>query len=165
VEVHWSETAEAYVTPVSEDEVGVAVLWHGVRPSRGDWLASFPRLGRELRGAEIISTLRGAGPLRQSARRVTRGPAALVGDAAGYVDALTGEGIALGFRTARAAVAAIASGELHPYERAYAKASRRYRAVTELALSLASSPRARRHSIRALARRPALFERMLGWMS
>lgn len=165
VEVHWSESAEAYVTPVCDDEIGIAVLWHGERPRGDRWLEAFPRLDARLGGAEIISTPRGAGPLRQTARRVTEGRLALVGDAAGYIDALTGEGIALGFRTAKAAVDAIVRGDLKRYERAYWALSRRYRATTELVLSMASSPRVRRISIRALALEPRLFERFLAWMS
>ena len=47
----------------------------------------------------------GAGPLRQRSRRRVAGRTLLVGDAGGYVDALTGEGIALGLAHARAAVA------------------------------------------------------------
>ena len=44
----------------------------------------------------------------------------LVGDAAGYVDALTGEGIAVGLASARAAFAAIAAGTPTAYEKAVA---------------------------------------------
>ena len=51
--------------------------------------------------------MRGAGPLRQRARRRVAGRVLLVGDAAGYVDALTGEGLALAFAQAEAAVAAL----------------------------------------------------------
>jgi flavin-dependent dehydrogenase len=40
---------------------------------------------------------------------------ALVGDAAGYLDALTGEGLALGFACAQALVERVAAGELERY--------------------------------------------------
>ena len=46
---------------------------------------------------------------------------ALVGDAAGYLDPLTGEGLSLAFRSARALVDTIAAGApLEQYERARA---------------------------------------------
>jgi flavin-dependent dehydrogenase len=55
----------------------------------------------------------------------------LVGDAAGYVDALTGEGIAVGLSSARAAVAAIRAGTPTAYEKQWWRVSRRYRWITE----------------------------------
>ncbi|HXV61380.1 MAG TPA: FAD-dependent oxidoreductase [Vicinamibacteria bacterium] len=161
VEVHWSDGAEAYVTPVAENEIGIAVLWHGHPPERDAWLDPFPRLASVLQDAEPVSRLRGAGPLRQYANRVTRGRLALVGDAAGYVDALTGEGVALGLRSADALVASLRRGSLHAYEKEYWRLSRRYRLMTELILSMATRPRLRRVAVRRLSRCPAVFERLL----
>ncbi len=57
---------------------------------------SFPRARASGSSARPRSRVRGAGPLRQRSRRRVAGRVLLVGDAAGYVDALTGEGIALG---------------------------------------------------------------------
>ena len=124
VEVHWSRDAEAYITPVAEDQVGVAVLGGG----RGDFssrLAAFPALRERLAGAAPASEVRGAGPLRQDVRRRTAGNVLLVGDASGYLDALTGEGI--GAALAQAAVLAdcVAAGRPDAYERAWRRASRR----------------------------------------
>ena len=116
VEVHWSRRAEAYVTPVADDCVGVALLVD----EGGDYddlLADFPALGERLAGAPATRVL-GAGPLRQRSRRRVAGRVLLVGDAAGYVDALTGEGIALGLAQARAAVAAVRDDDPAAYERA-----------------------------------------------
>src|SRR6185437_3469572 len=98
--------AEAYVTPVSDDLVGVAVLGPGDGTRFEGWLPEFPELYGRLAGAEPATAVRGAGPLRQRATRRVAGRALLVGDASGYVDALTGEGISLGLAHARAAVAA-----------------------------------------------------------
>ena len=100
VEVHWAKGAEAYVTPVSDDEVGVAFLWHERAPSWEAMLSRFPHLAR-LRGASALSSIQGAGPFRRRPRRVTAGRLALVGDASGYVDAITGEGVAIAFECAR----------------------------------------------------------------
>jgi flavin-dependent dehydrogenase len=129
VEVHWSPLGEAYVTPVGDGEVGVAVLTD--RP--GDFevlLATFPVLADRL-GDATRSRVRGAGPLRQRSRHRVEGRVLLVGDAAGYVDALTGEGIAVGLASARAAVAAIAAGTPTAYERSWRAATRRYRCLNE----------------------------------
>ena len=46
VEVHWADDAEAYVTPVAEDLVGVAVLCPG-GGSYDTWLARFPALAAD----------------------------------------------------------------------------------------------------------------------
>ncbi|MFE7059660.1 NAD(P)/FAD-dependent oxidoreductase, partial [Streptomyces californicus] len=109
VEVHWSPHGEAYVTPVGDRLVGVAVLSRDRRPYDGH-LAAFPALADRLADVPGATTVRGAGPLRQSARDRRAGRVLLVGDAAGYVDALTGEGIALAVATATAAVDCLAAG-------------------------------------------------------
>src|SRR3954449_6377441 len=87
-------------------------------------------LAARVSGAEAVSELRGAGPLRQNTRSRTSGRVLLVGDASGYVDALTGEGIRIGLAQARAAVAAIASGEAASYEKAWSEVTRDFRRLT-----------------------------------
>ncbi|HEY7698933.1 MAG TPA: NAD(P)/FAD-dependent oxidoreductase [Vicinamibacteria bacterium] len=162
VEVHWGEGAEAYVTPVGEDEVGVAILWHERAPSWEAMLSRFPHLEKRLRGAEAISSIQGAGPFRRRPRRVRAGRLALVGDASGYVDAITGDGIALAFECARELTRSLKEGSLAAYERAHRRAMRRYRGTAELVLALAAYPRLRRGVVRALAGSSILFERLLG---
>jgi flavin-dependent dehydrogenase len=162
VEVHWGNGAEAYVTPVGEEEVGVAVLWHERAPSWDAMLSRFPHLEERLSGAEALSSIRGAGPFRRRPRRVTAGRLALVGDASGYVDAITGEGIAIGFECARALARSLKEGGLASYESAHRSAMRRYRGTTELVLALAAFSWLRRRVVSALAGRSILFERLLG---
>jgi len=129
VEVHWAETTEAYVTPVAPDVVGIAMLG-SMRVPFDAQLRCFPALERRLREARPIGPVLGAGPLRQRARARVSGRVLLVGDAAGYVDALTGEGIALAVAQARAAVSAIADGDPARYERDWHAVTRRYRLLT-----------------------------------
>jgi flavin-dependent dehydrogenase len=83
VEVHWAARSEAYVTPVSPTEVGVAVL-SSTKASFAEHLSGFPRLLAHLQGAEPSGTVRGAGPLRQRTSARVAGRVLLVGDAAGY---------------------------------------------------------------------------------
>ena len=131
VEVHWGPTAEAYVTPVAPDLVGVALL---TRDRRGydQLLEQFPTLLARLDDASGHgSDLRGAGPLRQRSSRRVAGRVLLVGDASGYVDALTGEGIALGIAQATEAVAAVVRGDPRAYERGWHRASWRYTLLTQ----------------------------------
>jgi hypothetical protein len=87
---------------------------------------------------------------------------ALVGDAAGYVDAVTGEGLALAFAEALALGPALAAGDLAAYARASARLRRIPEAITRLVLALSRRPAPRRRAIAALAADPAFFGRLLG---
>jgi flavin-dependent dehydrogenase len=163
VEVHWGPGVEAYVTPVGPEEVGVAFLWSGGPASFDSFLSRFPRLEARLRGAPVASPVRGAGPFRKRVRRRVSGRCvALVGDAAGYLDPLTGEGLSLAFRCARALIEVLASGApLADYERRYREASQSYYFLTGLLLFVGSRPRLRRRLVAALGRRPDLFQSLL----
>lgn len=120
VEVYWADGCEAYVTPVGPKRVGVAFLVNG--KGRFDALLErLPRLATRLEGAPIESKDRGAGPLHQRVRAVHTGRVALLGDAGGYLDAITGEGMSLGFRQAEAAVDAVLKEDLALYGRAHAR--------------------------------------------
>lgn len=156
VDVLWSRDVEAYVTPVAPDLVGVAVL----TDRTGDLdhhLAGFPGLLARLDGVPYASATKGAGPLRQSARSRTAGRVLLVGDAAGYVDALTGEGIAVGLACAREAVACVVADDAHDYDRRWSRASRDYRVLTEGLLAATSVPVLRRALVPAAQRLPRVF--------
>lgn len=156
VEVHWSPAGEAYVTPVGEGRVGVAVL-SSRRGSFEDLLATFPALTRRLRGLPR-SRVRGAGPLRQGSSARVRGRSLLVGDAAGYVDALTGEGIAAGVVQARAAVAAVLADDAASYERSWRRLTRRHDLLTLGLLTATRHPTLRTRIVPAAAALPRVFE-------
>jgi flavin-dependent dehydrogenase len=145
VEVHWSAQAEAYVTPVADDLVGIGLLFaktfrggpledatrreaqRGGRIGSGRdfdaMLGAFPALLARLGGAAPASAVRGAGPLRQDVRRRVYGRVLLVGDASGYLDALTGEGIGVGLAQAEALARCLAAGRPADYERAWRRVS------------------------------------------
>ncbi|MFJ4923731.1 NAD(P)/FAD-dependent oxidoreductase [Streptomyces sp. NPDC088725] len=155
VEVHWSPAGEAYVTPVAGDLVGVAVL-STVRRGFDEHLAGFPSLLARLTGPPATA-VRGAGPLRQRARRRTAGRVLLVGDAAGYVDALTGEGVALALASAETAVRCLRAGRPQDYERGWRDLSRRHRLLTEGLLRFSGHAAGARLIVPAAARMPAVF--------
>ncbi|MDT0164832.1 FAD-dependent monooxygenase [Actinotalea sp. AC32] len=153
VEVHWTPSAEVYVTPVADDVVGIAVL--GPRGTDLDAaVAASPALARRVAGAPVVSTTRGAGPLRQRSLRRAAGPVRLVGDASGYVDALTGEGLRVGWAQARAAVATL--DDPAAYERAWRAATRDYRVLTAGLVRWATSP-ARPLVVPVARRAPRVF--------
>jgi len=155
VEVHWSRRAEAYVTPVDDDLVGVAVL--GDAGSRfEDLIDDFPLLQQRLTGPR--TRVLGAGPLRQRARARSAGRVLLVGDAAGYVDALTGEGIALGLAQSRVAVACIAEGRTDRYDRLAGRLGLRHELLTHALLRATAHAAVRRRLVPAASRVPWLFD-------
>ncbi len=158
VEVYWGTDEEAYVTPVAPDLVGVALLG----PRGGPFetrLQRFPALVDRLRDAVASGPVLGAGPLRRQARRPLHDRVLLVGDAAGYVDALTGEGLAVGFTSARAAVSAVASGDLEQYSQDWRHVTRRFRWSTEVLLRTTQSRGPRRAMLPLADALPAVFRR------
>jgi len=153
VEVHLGRGVEAYVTPAGSGRVGVAFLFE--RAAAGGWpaqLARFPELADRLAGVASASEDRGAGPLVRGSTARVRDRLVLLGDAAGTVDPLSGEGVSLSLAGALdlaallpAALAAGATAQaLLPWERAWRRRQRRAVAWTALLLALARRPRARR---------------------
>jgi len=160
VEVHWSAGAEAYVTPVGPRSVNVAFLWQedalSEKASFESLLDRFPALADRVRGATVESESRGAGPLSQRVKARTAAGLALIGDAAGYVDAITGQGLSLAFTSAELLVRALPRELREP---ALSSALRRYEASLRAGWLRYAVPA---RSLLALARRPALRRRALG---
>ena len=175
VEVHWQDGAEAYVTPVGPSAINVAFLWEeragDEKASFASLLSRFPAVEGRLRGAASGSEARGAGPLdRPVLARVAR-RVALVGDAAGYVDAITGQGLSLALSGAALLAARVpkelSRGEtlargLHAYDRALARAFKRYSIPARALLLLARRPNLRRRALRLATRHPWIFGALLG---
>ncbi|MER5436385.1 NAD(P)/FAD-dependent oxidoreductase [Streptomyces sp. NPDC002588] len=155
VEVHWSARAEAYVTPLGPELLGVAILT-GERAPFDVQLAGFPSLAARL-PAHASSAVRGAGPLRQRVSDRVAGRVLLVGDAAGYVDALTGEGISLALAGAAQLVRCVRGDRPHDYEHAWRRASRRHRLLTDTLVRLRARPRLARLIVPTAVRLPSLF--------
>jgi flavin-dependent dehydrogenase len=170
VEVHFARGAEAYLTPTGPRRVGLAFLFEeGVAPDYEELLARFPRLSARLAGVSPASALAGAGPFAREASTRVLDRLVLAGDAGGYVDAITGEGVSLALEEARVlgellpgALALDAVREtLLPWERAVRARHRRHAAVTRLVLSMARRPRLRRTAVGILGRAPGLFDALV----
>ena len=161
VEVHWSERAEAYITPVGPDVIGVAML-SAVTPVRFDtMILEFPDLRERLAGAEVVSRDRGAGPFGQRPRAVVRGTIALVGDASGCLDPITGEGISVALAEAHALVKSLERGRIEDYAAAHRRIMRVPRVLTALLLAAATRPRLRGRIVPALQAQPRVFSRLV----
>ncbi|HWD80944.1 MAG TPA: FAD-dependent monooxygenase [Kribbella sp.] len=164
VEVYWSPLGEAYVTPVADDLVGVAVLT-SARGTFDSHLEAFPQLKRRLHGAEPASTVMGAGPLRQRVRARTAGRVLLVGDAAGYVDALTGEGIAVALRTSAELVDCLRADRPQDYEAAWRRVSWECRLLTASLLWARNRPLLAPNIVPAAARLPGVYRTIVNRLS
>jgi flavin-dependent dehydrogenase len=139
IEIYYGPDSEIYVTPVSDTVVGLSMLAR--RHTDYDAaLAAVPELAARVAGAPFASSRRGAGPFRQRTRARTAGRVLLVGDASGYVDAITGEGLRLGFAQAAEAVRCVAAGRPRDYERAWRRTTRDFRVLTAGLVFAATTP-------------------------
>jgi len=161
MEIHWSNRAQAYVTPLSNDETCVALISRDPRMRLADAWREFPALTSYLRHAEPSSSERGAVTVTRRLRQVYRGNVALIGDASGSVDAITGEGLCLSFRQALALADALSKGRLLSYQRVHRQLARRPHLMGRLLLMLDQYPALRKRAVRILAADPELFARLL----
>ncbi len=161
MELHWGRLGEIYVTPVSRDEVCVALISRDPKLRLAEALRHFPDLSRRLGGVEVSSSERGAFTATCKLKRVTNGNVALIGDASGTVDAITGEGLCLAFSQAMVLAECLESGDLSLYEREHRRLALRPWLMARLMLSLDRRPRLQRRTIQAFQKRPYVFRRLL----
>lgn len=176
VEVFQGHGIEAYITPCGEKQVGLAFLWDAAMfsdTSGGDGLIpslldAFPKLKQRFGDAPAVSRTLASGPLHRVARaRVGQG-VILVGDAGGYLDACTGEGISIALAQALALESTVVpalkhtdgvptSADLSPYADACQRITRPYEFGTRLQLYLCRHPYLADRVIRALGEQEGLM--------
>jgi menaquinone-9 beta-reductase len=161
VEIHWGEGCQIYITPVAADEVCIALISRDPKLRLEKALKQFPALTARLSGVEATSQERGALTASRRLRRVTRGNVALIGDASGSVDAISGEGLCLGFHQALALANAMEKRDLALYEAAHAQLSRRPRFMSDFMLTMDRWSGLRKRALPALASHPDLFGGLL----
>ncbi len=175
-EVHFVPRAYFAATTVDDGSFHLNLLVDrpALRHKHGDvdafvreHLQSAPELERRLQGAERIGTWRGIGPLAFSTSQQAWKTVALVGDACGYVDPLTGEGIYFALHGARSLAQAIVESLERPADAAAAMrryAIRRRREVGPRMILAAAIQRGLRHeaivrlAVRCLASWPRLCD-------
>jgi len=161
VEVYWSDKGQAYVTPTSRNEVCVAFISNQKIPSADEALAHFPTLQHHLATATSSSAPRGSVTLGRSLRRVATNNIALIGDASGSVDAITGSGLGLAFRQASALAKALNADDLALYQHAHRRIQLAPSLMSRGLLLMDHSPRLRARVLSSFAHYPILFERLL----
>ena len=161
MELHWGSNCQLYVTPVAPDEICVAAISRDPHLRLDAALAKFPAVAARLAGLERTSTERGAVSATRKLRQVYRGRTALIGDASGGVDAITGEGLCLAFRQAILLSECFADGRLDPYQAGHRTLGRRPALMSWLMLTLESRDSFRQRVMQAFATQPRTFARML----
>jgi menaquinone-9 beta-reductase len=161
MEIYWGEGCQFYITPVAPREVCVALMARSPRLRLAEALTRFPILQSRLPDAAVSSRERGAVTATMRLRRVTRGNVALIGDASGSVDAVTGEGLCLTFRQADLLAGAMASGDLSSYQSIHRRLAIRPNLMSEMMLLMDRSAWLRGRALRAMASKPSIFRRLL----
>ena len=128
---------------------------------RAKILDGFPEIAARLASAEIASQQRGAVTATRKLRSVATDFVALIGDASGSADAITGEGLAISFRQALALADSIAAGSLDAYRRVHPEIGRLPHTMGALMLALDRWPAFEVRAMRALAHTPAVFRELL----
>lgn len=161
VEVYWSGCGQMYVTPVGDDQVCVALITSHKDLRFDAALRSFPQLTARLGHTKVMGSTIGAISASRTLRVVHSGSIALIGEAAGSVDAITGEGLAIAFQQAIALANAMRAGDLMAYERVHSRITRMPRRMAALMLLMDKRRWLRERAFRALAAEPHFFQRML----
>jgi flavin-dependent dehydrogenase len=162
VEVHWGPLGQAYVTPVSDQEICISVMTrHHENVRFADVVNGIPFLREKIAGAETTTRERGAVTTTCKLKHVVSGNVALVGDASGSADAITGEGLGMGFRQAHLLANAIEQDDLTLYASGHGSILRLPQMMARAMLLMDRWPLLRARVLRVLASRPSLFGEML----
>jgi flavin-dependent dehydrogenase len=161
VEIHWGDNAQAYVTPVSVNEVCVVMASRNENRDIRVALKEFPELASRLSAERLSRPARGTVTTMHRLKRVCRGNVALIGDASGSVDAITGEGLSLSFRQAVALADAMEKDCLDLYQKAHRQFARRPTFMARLLLLLDGRTRLRRRTLTVFRHNPELFARLI----
>jgi flavin-dependent dehydrogenase len=173
IEVHFRAGYEIYVTPVGLRTINVAVLLNKrllsrIRGALQGWFTFMVDRVLGSAGHTIVDSARAAGPFGRACTQSWRRNLALVGDAAGFWDAISGEGMSSALISARYCAAAIdayllGKGEqaLRLYGARRAKLIRNSDLLARLTLALASKPAVARRAVHQLARQPETFGRLI----
>lgn len=161
VEVYWGTSGQVYVTPVTDGEICVATISRDRHLSFDNLIRQCPNLANNLHGAVALDDIRGSATTTLRLRSVVGKNVALIGEASGSVDAITGEGMTLAFRQAVELAAAVASNDLQMYAAAHRRIGRLPNLLGSAMLMMDRNATLRNRVLKALNCKPAVFERLL----
>jgi geranylgeranyl reductase family protein len=176
-EMHVTRGGYCGIAPLSETEANITFVLDQAEmgPAGGDLdgfyrrtLERWPRIRARMERASLTSPPRAIGPLALEARRVSAPGALLVGDAAGFYDPFTGEGVTLALRGAELAAdvahRALTEGstDLRLYDRLREEATRDKFRLNRLLQRIVAWPEVANAVARRLARRKDLADQLVG---
>ena len=161
MELHWGPKCQIYVTPIAADEICVALVSRDPHLRLDAGLKVFPEIVSRLRDAEPSSMERGSITSTRKLPQVYQRRVALVGDASGAVDSITGEGLCLTFQQAEVLAQCLATGDLRRYQQGHTRLARRPAMMARLLLALDWKSSVRQRVMRAFDANPRLFSRMV----
>ncbi len=161
VEIYWGSGSQIYITPIGPEEICVAVISRDSHLRLDQALPFHPELSARLKSAAATTSERGAVSATRKLTRVYRDRVLLVGDASGSVDAITGEGLRLGFEQGMALAEALAEDDPRAYADAHRRLARRPAFMAALMLTLDHSTWLRRRVLSALCSEPRIFATQL----
>lgn len=161
MEVYWGKRCQGYATAVNDETVCVALASDDPHMRLEEGLRTLGQLEARLKGVEIVSTERGALIGNREFARVWRENVALIGDASGTVDAITGEGIGLSICQALALAEGLESEDLSQYQVEHRKLIRRPTWMARLMLVLDRRPTLQKRTIGVFQKHPEIFRRFL----
>lgn len=132
-------------------------------------LRRWPRVAERLEGASLLAPPRAIGPLALVASAVSAPGVMLVGDAAGFYDPFTGEGVTLALRSAELAAevadVALRAGrldDLRAYDRFRHEVTRDKFRLNRVIQEIVAWPEVANAVARRLRRKPGLADRLVG---
>jgi flavin-dependent dehydrogenase len=161
MEIHWGRHCQIYVAGVSDEQTCVGLMSQDSKLRLDEALPGFPELEARLRWAEAASSERGELSVTRRLNRVSRRNIALIGDASGAVDAVTGEGLSLAFGQALLLADCLREGDLARYHKEHRRLSLRPLLMAKLMLTLDGRPRLQHRTLRVFGRRPEIFRRLV----
>ena len=174
VDVFLGPGHELYVTPLPGGQVLVAVLadaqqlGESLERSFRRWLLAEPELAKRLEGAEQITPVLAISPLAARARSGVAPGFVLLGDAAGFLDPITGGGMTQALMTAELLDRHIPDrvseddSWLWKFERARRALLFDYRILTRMVLWLADHPRLGQRLLWLMDALPSFFSHVIG---
>jgi flavin-dependent dehydrogenase len=150
-----------YITPVADDEICVAVVTRRSSTRMQQVIDSIPYLRERFVPNASSARERGAVTTTRRLTHVTRDNVALLGDASGTVDAVTGEGLALGFRQAILLSQSLEKNGLELYAAKHQKILQMPQIMARALVLMDAYPAVRTHAMRAFSSSPSLFRGLL----
>jgi 2-polyprenyl-6-methoxyphenol hydroxylase-like FAD-dependent oxidoreductase len=174
VDVFIASGYELYVTPLPDREILVAgladsgVLSEPIEKTFVRWCSAQPLLAARLEGAEQVSSLQCIAPLAGRARCGVMPGVILLGDAACFLDPITGGGMAQALMTAELLSSYMLDGAgnhdrwIWAFERKRQALLRDYRLLTQSVLWLACHPKLGAKVLALLRMSPSLLSHFIG---